>query len=238
MKKTKLFLLPFAGGNRHSYQFMIPQLTSHFEVIPVELPGRGKRMDEPLLTNFNDASLDYYTQITQKLDANNFMIYGHSLGALLGFHTAGMLQDSGTPPIYLFVSGSAGPENIERKNRHLLSHHAFLEELRSMGGMPQGVLENYELIQYFEPILRSDFELVESYPNEKFPARLEIPICALMGNKEKHVEQISSWKSTTKSAFDYKIFHGDHFFIRDHIQSIVSVIRDRSQCAAKKESIY
>ncbi len=52
MKKTQLFLLHFAGGNYYSFRFMFPQL-NEFEIIPVELPGRGKRMKENLLKDFD-----------------------------------------------------------------------------------------------------------------------------------------------------------------------------------------
>jgi external thioesterase TEII len=226
MKRTQLFLVHFAGGNRYSYQFMIPQLSRHFDTIPIELPGRGKRINEPLLTDFHQASCDLYEQISTRLSDASFIIFGHSMGALLALRIAGMLQNDGKLPNYLFVSGSASPEGIERKSRHLLNHQAFVDELKEIGGMPPGVLENQELLQIFEPILRADFEIIDNHSSET-TTKLEVPVCALMGNKEDHVEDISSWKNVTKSIFDYEIFDGGHFFIYDHAQGIVDMIVHR-----------
>jgi len=221
--KTQIFLLHFAGGNRYSYQFITPQLLLYFDVIPIELPGRGKRISEPLLRNFSDASRDLYKQITSKLSDNKFIIYGHSMGALLALSITSMLQDSGRAPDYLFVSGSAGPEKTENINRHLLDRQSFINELKEMGGMPQGVIENQDLFQFFEPIIRADFEIISKNQIEIFP-KLETPVFAIMGSREKNVENISDWQKVTKGAFNYEVLEGGHFFIYDHSQRIVDLI--------------
>jgi external thioesterase TEII len=47
MEKPQLFLLHFAGGSCYSFQFMLPYLKD-FNVLPIELPGRGRRIKESL----------------------------------------------------------------------------------------------------------------------------------------------------------------------------------------------
>ncbi len=71
MNKPQLFLLHFAGGNRYSFQFLLPQLSA-FNVVALELPGRGNRLNEPLLDNFNEAASDLYQQVTDRLVAPHF----------------------------------------------------------------------------------------------------------------------------------------------------------------------
>ena len=78
MKKPQLFLLHFAGGNCYSFQFMIP-LLNNFSVIPLELAGRGARINEPLKRNLYSAAQDIKNQILNKLDGSNFIIYGHGI---------------------------------------------------------------------------------------------------------------------------------------------------------------
>src|ERR1043166_8245649 len=87
MKKPQLFLLHFAGGNCYSFQFMMPLLRD-FEVVSLELPGRGKRINEPLVTNFDLAANDILRQLRQKLASSSFLIYGHSMGAYLALRVS------------------------------------------------------------------------------------------------------------------------------------------------------
>jgi len=133
----------FAGGNRYSFQFLAPYLKD-FEFIPLELPGRGKRVGEPLLKDFDLAALDLYNQVIEKLHRQDFLIYGHSMGAYLALRIANMLEKAGRPPACLLVSGNAGPGTRERQDIHMLDPEDFIVELRKMGGMPQEFTDNHE----------------------------------------------------------------------------------------------
>jgi external thioesterase TEII len=68
-----------------------------FDVIPLELPGRGRRMVEDLLKDFDMAAEDIYNQLTAKLSSDRFLIYGHSMGAYLALRVANMLEKAGPP---------------------------------------------------------------------------------------------------------------------------------------------
>ncbi|MDU6373717.1 MAG: thioesterase domain-containing protein, partial [Bradyrhizobium sp.] len=46
----RLICLPYAGGSAMIYARWRRLLPSWIEVVPLELPGRGARMDEPLHT--------------------------------------------------------------------------------------------------------------------------------------------------------------------------------------------
>src|SRR5687768_7922731 len=98
MQKTRLFLLHFGGGNRYSFQFLKPHLVDHFEFLPLELPGRGRRMNEPLLVDDALAVKDYVNQINGLRDNAAFVIYGHSMGASLGLRVTKELENLGIPP--------------------------------------------------------------------------------------------------------------------------------------------
>lgn len=224
MKKPKLFLLHFAGGNCYSFQFMEP-LLKDFDVFSLELPGRGRRINEGLLKDFDSAAQDIYRQIANKLANSNFLIYGHSMGAYLALRVSGILEKEGRLPACLVVSGNAGSEVGDDKKRSLYGNKEFIEELQSIGGIPPELLEDKELFSFFEPILRADFEIVEGYKiaNE---AALSSPIYALMGSREEDADKISNWSRFTRSRFNFEILEGDHFFIRQHPQRIAMVIKD------------
>jgi external thioesterase TEII len=224
MKKPQLFLLHFAGGNCYSFQFIVSFLKD-FETVSLELPGRGKRINEGLVKDFDLAARDIYNQVMKRLTSSFFLIYGHSLGAYLALRVCNMLQRAGKSPAYLIVSGNAGPGMREKKNVHLLEREYFIKELLRLGGVSPELIANNEVFDFIEPILRADFEVAESNEMNDEPA-VSSPLYALMGSSEEKVKDISNWARFTLSDFTAEILEGDHFFIFRHPQRIAAIIKE------------
>jgi hypothetical protein len=83
MPKTKLFCVPFAGGSAANFVSWKKYLYSSIELKPVELSGRGKRLNEPLYKNVTEAVEDIFQRIRLELNDNRYAFFGHSLGAIL-----------------------------------------------------------------------------------------------------------------------------------------------------------
>lgn len=230
MKKAQLFLLHFAGGSCYSFQFLMPMLRD-FDVIALELPGRGKRMAEPLVKNFDEAARDIYAQLLPKISAPVFLIYGHSMGAYLALRVANMLEKAGKTAAAVIVSGNAGPGVMDPKKRYLMETDELKEELKSIGGVPDEVLQDHELFSFFEPVLRSDFEVAENTGMENEPA-ISSPLFAMMGSTEDGAEDIANWANYTKSSFRHEILEGDHFFIHKHPKRMAAIIKECYEKAA------
>lgn len=224
MKKPQLFLLHFAGGNCYSFQFMMPMLRD-FEVISLELPGRGKRMGQPLLRNFDEAARDVYAQLLPKISSPVFLIYGHSMGAYLALRVANMLEKAGKVAAAVIVSGNAGPGIMDPKKRYLMETAEFKEELKTIGGVPDELLQDEELFAFFEPVLKADFEIAENTGMENEPP-ISSPLFAMMGTQEDDVDEIANWANFTRSSFKHEILEGDHFFIRQHPKRIAAIIKE------------
>lgn len=224
MSKPQLFLLHFAGGSIYSFQFIRPYLTD-FEFIPVELPGRGKRAKEILIKDFDLATEDIYKEIMTKLESRPFLIYGHSMGARLALEVAALLEKSNKYADGIIVSGNAGPNVKDEKKRYLMEMEAFKAELKEIGGMPEEVLQSEELLSYFVPLLKADFEIVEKdYRRLALPVKA--PIYAIMGTQEECVKQINNWENFTTSRFEYDLLEGNHFFIYNHAEKIATIIKN------------
>jgi external thioesterase TEII len=226
MNKVKLIMLHFAGGNAFSFRFMLPYLKA-YDVIALELPGRGKTYRTPLVTDFDKAVQELYSQvidICKGIPSGPFIIYGHSMGAALALHLAALLEQSGHPPLSLVVTGYCGPGVGENKNLHLMEDRDFLDELVKMGGISKELLQQEELLQIFLPILKADFAIVENCP-ESFSATLNTPIYAAMGSEEEDVDAIQNWQQFTRAQFTHTILPGDHFFIQHHAQEIAALIQ-------------
>lgn len=226
--KPQLFLLHFAGGNTYSFQFL-KQYLPEFEFLPLELPGRGRRIKETLITEFDHAVEDIYNQVLKHLRGAAFMIYGHSMGSVIALKVAANLEISGFNPLQIIVSGNPGPGIRENKSRYLMEQDVFKEELRSIGGVPEEVLANEELFNFFVPILKADFEVVEKNEMILFNP-VKAPIYAIMGAEEEKAAQIINWKNFTLSNFQYQILEGNHFFIYRHAAQIAGIIRECYKC--------
>ncbi len=230
-QKHQIFLLHFAGGSCYSFDFLRKYIPPDLEFRPLEIPGRGKRFQEKLLKTKQAAIQDYLVQIKKLRNKQPYLIYGHSMGASLALNIVKHLEDLGDPPCHLIVSGNSGPgikevEAQERKRqRHLMNDEDLKEDLRTLGGMPEEILENEELYNFFSPILRADFELLESDDVEEENIILNTPIYALMGSEENYNNKIINWRRFTSNQFQYKILKGNHFFISKHPEHIANIIK-------------
>ncbi len=230
--KPQLFLLHFAGGSSYSFDFLKRYIdVDIMDFIPLEIPGRGKRFREELLTTKESVIQDYLDQIIVLRNNQPYIIYGHSMGATISLSVANEMQQVGDLPLSLIVSGNAGPgikksDEEKKEKRYLMKDSDFKEELRKLGGVPEEVLENSELYDFFNPIMRADFEVLEEGGYSEEDIRLQIPIYALMGSKEETSNEIENWKRFTAKKFTYEILEGNHFFIDDYPNYLAKIIEE------------
>lgn len=220
----QLFLLHFAGGNSYSYQYLQKYLSPHYELIFLELPGRGKRMEEELITDRQEAVKDQLKQIQKHRKSGvDFVIYGHSMGAVLGFELTYLLEKYADAPSVLMVTGHHGPGPLKESIRYNLPKSQFIEALRTLGGLPDEIIECEELFEMFEPVLRADFQVVECHI-EDIGIHIKTPIHCVMGSEEKFAHAISNWNHYTTGKFEYQLMKGNHFFIQEHQEELTELI--------------
>lgn len=230
-QKTQLFLLHFAGGSCYSFDFLKNDIQNNFDCHALELPGRGRRNQESHLFKKEDAVHDYVSQIKRLRKSNlPYLIYGHSMGATLGLSVTKKMEEEADSPTMLLVSGNAGPGvYVNDIERHTLNDTEFKKELRSLGGVPEQILEDEDLYNYFSPIMRADFQILEKDKHFEAGLILNTPIFAIMGDEEKTVSEIENWKTYTNRQFDYKVVPGNHFFIHRQVKALAKIIKE---CAA------
>lgn len=227
-EKITIFFLPFAGGSKYSYNQFKQLAPSWMKVLPLDLPGRGSRFQEELLSNVDDVVDDLFRQIKDYTN-EPYAIYGHSMGATLAYLvTRRVIEEGHNAPLHLFLTGSSGPASgRKRKVRSTLPKQEFIEEVQTMGGSPDEVLKDASLMEFFEPILRSDFKVLESYKHTpKTP--LNIPITIIIGADEEITEEEGrAWQKETAKPIDFRVMPGNHFFILDAYKDILYLISSK-----------
>lgn len=145
-----------------------------------------------------------------------FAIFGHSLGALVGFELARQLRRQyGVNPVRLFVSAGCAPQVPRRGSPiHILPAKEFLAAVCGLNGIPMEVLEHEELMEIILPPLRADFAVYETYTYSAEPP-LSCPISTFGGLQDGKVSHsdLEAWRDQTTASFSLRMFPGDHFFL-------------------------
>lgn len=223
----KLYMIPFAGGSCYSYRPLEQLAESAIETRVIELPGRGKRMQEPFLETTSQAVEDICHHLDLK-SGEKFAFFGHSMGAILAYLVTIKLSEEGKQlPEHLFLAGHRAPSCRQRSTlKHLLPKAEFISELQKLDGVPGELLEDPEAMDFFEPVIRADFRVIEGYFQEKI-VQVPLPITLFMGDEDDITkEEKERWRDFTSGKFIQNEYQGSHFFIYQHKFHIIKTITD------------
>jgi surfactin synthase thioesterase subunit len=136
------------------------------------------------------------------------------------------LANNHPPPIHVFISGTSGPSAKSRgdRNFHSLASGEFYKKVKALKGMPDSFFENEELLEFYEPILRADFMVCETYKyQEQTP--LSIPLTVMTGSEEDlQPEDVGLWQKESQHPVEFIQMTGNHFFIFEHAPSVLRII--------------
>lgn len=210
--RVLLFCLPFVGGGGAAYRLWDARTPPELGVEPVLLPGRERRLAEP--PEFDPATVA--AAVLARAGDRPFGLYGHSMGARLGYElTAQLHRRGGRLPLRLAVGGARPPDEVDPVLRIVtLPDEEFARELVAMGGTPPEVLAHPELRELLLPTLRSDFSWLRDVPP---PAGdpLPVPIDAYAGDRDDVADAaaMAGWERHTSAGFALHEVPGDHFLI-------------------------
>ncbi len=197
------------------------------DICAVELAGRGRRYNEPLYDNLNEAVDDIYSMIKNELDCYPYALFGHSMGSIIAYELCHKIRDLGYQnPTHVFLSGHSAPNMKKDKTIvYKLPDVDFKKEIIKLGGTPAEVLENKELLDILLPMLRSDFKIIETYEYVKKDKKMDCDITVFAGKEDDFMlNEILEWKNHTNKKCKVHMYEGGHFFINEYLDSIVNII--------------
>lgn len=230
-KKHKVFCFHHAGGSASTYRSWMTYDTD-IDIFPIELPGKATRMTEDYIANYEELVPEIAKAINEVSCGQKYSLYGHSMGAMIAFKTAYMLQNEySNKPSSLVVAGRHAPvDNIKDRYQTCMEDEVLIKELKRNNGTPTEILENKEILRVIIPAIKKDYKLNESldYKGEI----VDIPIIAHAGKEDldASMELMERWELVTNSGFLIKEFQGNHFFLHDlgidYYAEVVSGILD------------
>ena len=196
---------------------------------PIELPGRGRRIRERLLTSWSELTEDTARQVLAVAAHSDIALFGHSMGALLAFDVCRILEEDSHfrgRIVHLFVSGSASPEHPPwRKGLHLLEHDAFRSAVIELGGASEDVFDDPGLSRIFVPILRADFAALDSRPLQT-TGSVNCRITTFYGSSDPVTcGKLDGWRQATSAACTFIGYGGSHFFVMDHYRDVTASMK-------------
>ncbi|HEV7974273.1 thioesterase II family protein [Amycolatopsis sp.] len=222
---TRLVCLPHAGGAA-SYYFPVSRaLAPDIDVLAIQYPGRQDRRNEPCLDDVRELADALATEL-KPWTGKPVTVFGHSLGATLGFELASRLQSDGVELLGLFASGRRAPSrHRENESVHLSSDASLISTLKKMSGTESQFLDDDEVLQMILPAIRGDYKAAETYRYRQGPP-LECPITVLTGDADTEVtmDEARAWSEHTTGAFDLRVFIGGHFYLNDHAPAVIARI--------------
>lgn len=224
--KIRLFCFHHSGGGASSYYRWLEHISPNIELIAIQLPGREDRFCEPVMSCLEDIIAEL-SEGFWAYKEKPFYVFGHSLGALVGFEFVKAIRKVySISPCYLVISAARAPHLIPcRLPLSQLDDETLIEKLKVYDGIDEHILNHRELLNLFLPSLRSDFYLLEKYQyNSSQPFRCDILTMAGSHDKTVSDEDLHAWSAYTKGKFTYLSFPGSHFFIKNHQKRILQII--------------
>ncbi|MEV5715466.1 alpha/beta fold hydrolase [Amycolatopsis mediterranei] len=227
--RPKLFCFPHGGGSAAEFVRWSRRLPS-VELSAVQLPGRGSRLSEPVLSTMDEvvaAVVDVMPTMAP------YSVFGHSLGALVAYEVVRELRRTGRRlPDRLIVSGFPAPSTRRTEPPvHGLPDDELIAEVATRhGGLPGEILTDPELKAMVARYLRADYQVLETYewrPEEPLPVPLTV-----FGGRDDSIgeDELRAWQEHVTEAITVRQFPGDHFYFRGNrevevLRALAAVVR-------------
>ncbi|MCA9538944.1 MAG: thioesterase [Myxococcales bacterium] len=212
--RIRLICLPYAGGSASIFHVWQRSLPADVSISAPMLPGRGRLATEPLLEEM--APLIEATDRTGRdLLRAPYVIYGHSMGALVAYAwLRRALDDGAPPPEQLFVAASRPP--FMPSWMRPVRDQGDDELLRVMLWMQSGEAKPapVDYLRRQLPLLRADLLACETLIPDHDRRPLPTPLVALGGRNDPLVKSadLQAWSALAGRGFVRHTLPGGHFF--------------------------
>jgi pyochelin biosynthesis protein PchC len=217
---AKVVCLPHAGG---SAGFFRDWSAPGVDVLGVQYPGRGDRIAEPCAASVSELARAIAAVICRTWAV---VLFGHSLGAILAFEAASLLEHPyGATPVHLVVSGRKAPDELGSGVVHGLSDDELVEEIVRLGGADGVLLRDPDARSVFLPQICEDFRIADTYVHRAGPP-LSCPVKAVIDADDTEVtpEQAQRWSHHTTGSFAQHVLLGGHFYLMPEKDSVLDIV--------------
>lgn len=223
--RVRLLCFHHAGGSAGTYRRWRPLLPPWVELVAVQLPGRADRFGEPAHDRMT-ALVDDLVEVLDPLTDLPFACFGVSMGSRVAWAVAHELRDRGLPePVTLFLACDPAPALDDGTWPWQDRTDGLPGYLREMGGTPQEVLDQPEMLAALLPALRNDLTVLETH--DVHPGRpLTVPVHAFAAVDDTSLrpERMEPWRTETTGPFALHRLPGGHFLTPEAERAVIDLV--------------
>ncbi|MFE6498177.1 thioesterase II family protein [Streptomyces sp. NPDC057748] len=191
-------------------------LPDSWRLLALELPGRGAAARTPLPATMAETVSLLLPDLTAQL-TGPYALFGHSMGAVVGYELALELERIDCPPVLLGVSASPAPHLRRARDRYrnLRTQEDLVGFLRDLGGTSE-MLDEPELLEYMTRLFDADLTLLRDYPGDSRDV-LGVPLSVYYGEDDPMAgrELMSPWAGYSSAGTALRGWPGGHFYLFD-----------------------
>ncbi|MFH9065062.1 thioesterase II family protein [Streptomyces coeruleorubidus] len=212
---VRCVVVPHAGGSGSAYYPLTRELPDGWDLLLLDLPGRGKRSSMPALEDM--ASLvDLVTDDVAACAGDApLALFGHSLGGAVAFEAARALQRRGRAPVWTGVSGLVAPDRgpVPRDLDAELADEELMARVAAVGALPERANELPAFREQFLGLLRSDLRALAGYRPAAGRTPLSGPLTVFGGTDDVLAppHTLSAWARETHGPHHVRLYPGGHF---------------------------
>lgn len=224
-----LITLPHAGGSTALYKGFRKKINCN--ILNIEYPGHWTRMNEPIINSYYELKNEVMSIVLNKIQTGEkVIIFGHSLGAILGWDIVPALLNNKIEVKALFLSGSQNPGSFPEKAILRAETDDQKLELIGFDSRENSKEINKQFMKTFFPILKNDIEVCKNFSCDNH--YVDVDTLVLYGSNDRftNVDEIIKWKKYTRIVF-MKEFCGGHLFIEDknNMDTIIEMLNRKIQ---------
>ncbi|MCZ0731380.1 thioesterase II family protein [Mycolicibacterium iranicum] len=218
-------VFPHAGGAAAAYRNFATALAAKgVDTFVVQYPQRGERLKDPAADSVAELAAGMLAAVDWA-PLGPLRLFGHCMGALVGFEFARQAAQRGIVVRELWASASQAPSTVAGSRPAPTTDRELLADIVDMGGTDARLLDDEDFLELLLPAVRADYRAFNRYTCER-DVRIGADIHAVGGVGDHRVDQelLRQWQFHTDGAFTFTQFDGGHFYIDDHLDDVAELV--------------
>ena len=226
--RVTLAILPHAGGLAQGYAEWARWFPEDLRVVAAQYPGRGPRYGEEPARAMETLARPLAEALSGEPE---LYVFGHSLGAMLGFEVCWELQRMGTPVRAFFPSAAPAVHLPPPPEAPELTDAELVAALVDRRGMDRAALAHRELMELVLEWCRADLQVTLTYRYGDEPRLLDCPVVAFGGIEDSAVapQDVARWLELTSGPGEVHFLEGGHFYLNNHLATVTGRIRQQME---------
>jgi surfactin synthase thioesterase subunit len=212
----RLVCFPHAGGSANFFRSWAPLLPEDVALVAVQYPGRADRLREPCATSLLQIAAEVGESL-RAAPAQPTTLFGHSMGAIVAYEVARLLESIGHSVERVVASASRAPHERDGvASLDMWDDEVAMRALVSLGGTADDpeLLADPRVRTLVLPYLRADYSMLQRY-RHRSGADLRCELLVVSGESDTHVTpgHCVRWADLTHGRFAHVVRPGDHFYL-------------------------